>query len=113
MRRHSSAVFALIVATLGLWAVDITGQGKPSYAPPRTPWGDPDLQGTYTNKYEQSTPLERPDEFAGRRVEEDVTGAELAAVLAKRNRQVLDRAAAVGPLQFRDPLDVTKGSRRG
>jgi len=110
VRRHSSAVFALIVATLGLWAVDITGQGKPSYAPPRTPWGDPDLQGTYTNKYEQSTPLERPREFAGRRVE-DVSGAELADVLAKRNKQVVDRAAGVGPLQFRDPLEVTKGSR--
>ena len=24
------------------------------------PWGDPDLQGNYTNKYEQSTPFERP-----------------------------------------------------
>ena len=23
-----------------------------TYAPPRTPWGDPDLQGVYTNKYE-------------------------------------------------------------
>jgi len=110
VRRHSSAVFALIFATLGLWAVDITGQGKPSYAPPRTPWGDPDLQGTYTNKYEQSTPLERPGQFAGRRVE-DVSGAELADVLAKRNKQVVDRAAGVGPLQFRDPLEVTKGSR--
>ena len=22
------------------------------YAPPRTPWGDPDIQGNYTNKYE-------------------------------------------------------------
>ena len=100
MRLHSSAVFVLIVATLGLWAVAITGQSKPSYAPPRTPWGDPDLQGTYTNKYEQSTPLERPGEFAGRRVE-DVSGAELADVLAKRNKQVVDRAAGVGPLQFR------------
>jgi len=110
VRLHSSAVFALIVATLGLWAVDITGQGKPSYAPPRTPWGDPDLQGTYTNKYEQSTPLERPDQFAGRRLE-DVSGAELTDVLAKRNKQVVDRAAGVGPLQFRDPLEVTKGSR--
>jgi hypothetical protein len=110
VRLHSSAVFVLIVAALGLWAVVITGQSKPSYAPPRTPWGDPDLQGTYTNKYEQSTPLERPREFAGRRVE-DVSGAELADVLAKRNKQVVDRAAGVGPLQFRDPLEVTKGSR--
>jgi hypothetical protein len=81
-----------------------------SYSPPRTPWGDPDLQGTYTNKYEQSTPLERPAQFAGRRVE-DVAGAELADVLAKRNTQVITRAAGVGSFEFRDPLDVTKGSR--
>jgi hypothetical protein len=80
------------------------------YRPPRTPWGDPDLQGNYTNKYEQSTPLERPDEFAGRRIE-DVSSAELAAVLAKREQQVLSRGEGVGPLQFRDPLDVTRGSR--
>ena len=80
------------------------------YVPPRTPWGDPDLQGNYTNKYEQSTPLERPDEFVGRRIE-DVTGAELAGVLEQRQRQVLERPAGVGPYQFRDALDVTKASR--
>lgn len=77
---------------------------------PRTPWGDPDLQGSYTNKYEQSTPLERPEEFVGRRVE-DVTGEELARVLAARQEQVLTRPAGVGPFQFRDSLDVTNGSR--
>jgi hypothetical protein len=79
------------------------------YRAPRTPWGDPDLHGNYTNKYEQSTPLERPDEFAGRR-RDDIAGAELARVLAARNRAVLARPEAVGPLQFRDTLDVTKGS---
>ena len=76
----------------------------------RTPWGDPDLQGNYTNKYEQSTPLERPDDFVGRRIE-DVAGAELAEVLRKRQQQVLERPAGVGPFQFRDGLDVTRGSR--
>jgi hypothetical protein len=80
------------------------------YRAPRTPWGDPDLQGNYTNKYEYSAPLERPAEFAGRRIE-DVTAAELAAVLEQRERQVLARPEAVGPLQFRDAVDVTKGSR--
>jgi hypothetical protein len=99
-----------VLVTL-LWSAGLAGEQAPrSYSPPRTPWGDPDLQGTYTNKYEQSTPLERPAQFTGRRVE-DVTGAELAAVLEKRNTQVIERAAGVGPLQFRDPLDVTKGSR--
>jgi hypothetical protein len=35
----------------------------PSAAAPRTPWGDPDLQGTYTNTYENGTPFERSDQF--------------------------------------------------
>lgn len=80
------------------------------YVPPRTPWGDPDLQGTYTNKYEQQTPFERPAEFAGRRLQ-DVSGAELDALLAKRNEQALGRAAGVGPPEFRDRLEVTRASR--
>ena len=99
----------VLVALAPLVLVSVLSSATP-YAPPRTPWGDPDLQGTYTNKYEQSTPLERPEQFAGRRAD-DVRGAELADVLAKRNTQVIERAAGVGPLQFRDPLEVTKGSR--
>jgi hypothetical protein len=105
---------AIVVASAGAGA----GQEPPTrpktpaarFIPPRTPWGDPDLQGNYTNKYEANTPLERPDEFAGRRLQ-DVAGAELAELLEKRQQGVIDRPAAVGPLQFRDPLDVTKGSR--
>jgi hypothetical protein len=109
------AVFAIAVSTLSFASL-IAQEARPStkhaksYTPPRTPWGDPDLQGNYTNKYEQSTPLERPDEFVGRRVE-DVTGDELARVLAKRQQDVLSRPAGVGPSQFRDTLDVIKGSR--
>ena len=80
------------------------------YVPPRTPWGDPDLQGTYTNKHELNTPFERPAEFEGRRVE-DVTGAELAAVLEQRQQLIASRQVGVGPPQFRDPVDATKSSR--
>ncbi len=61
----------------------------------------------FTNKYEQSTPFERPQEFEGRKIE-DVIGAGLAGILAKRDWQVIDCAAGGGPLPFRDPLDVTK-----
>jgi hypothetical protein len=47
-----------------------------TYKSPRTAWGDPDLQGNYTNLYEAGTPLERPDEFAGRKLS-DITPEEL------------------------------------
>jgi hypothetical protein len=35
-----------------------------SYQPPKTPWGDPDLQGTYD--YQSLLPLQRPAQFAGK-----------------------------------------------
>ena len=53
--------------------------GSSTYTAPRTPWGDPDLQGNYTNLWEAGTPFERPDQFAGRRLE-DIKGEELAAI---------------------------------
>ena len=48
----------------------------------KTPWGDPDLQGTWTNQ--TLTPLERPAEFAGKPV---LTEAEAAAYEAKLRQQ--------------------------
>lgn len=88
-------------------------------AVPRTPWGDPDLQGTYTNKYEQSTPLERPKGFEGRRVE-DIKGEELTRVLQERQRISDERAPFLagdptgeirGNQAFSDRGEITKGSR--
>lgn len=32
------------------------------FVPPRTPWGDPDIQGVFTTKDEANTPFERPEE---------------------------------------------------
>ncbi len=76
------------MAAVVLFAVPIAGQDagrKPAvkWKAPHTPWGDPDLQGTFTNKYEQGTPMERPAQFAGRRVQ-DINGEELPGVLKKR-----------------------------
>jgi hypothetical protein len=90
-----------------------------SAAVSRTPWGDPDLQGSYTNKYEQGTPFERPDEFEGRRIE-DIPAAELADILKERQDLVLLRTALAGgdpagnlggPLHWQDQFDIQKGSR--
>ncbi|HUF69190.1 MAG TPA: hypothetical protein VMM79_11170 [Longimicrobiales bacterium] len=50
--------------------------------PPPTPWGDPDLQGTWD--FTTITPLERPAQFAGR---EFLTDAEAATIEQEINRR--------------------------
>jgi hypothetical protein len=67
------------------------------YTAPRTPWGDPDLQGNFTNVYESGTPLERPDEFAGRTLEE-VRGEELATIKRQIQQRTVER--------FQTPFDA-------
>ena len=41
-----------------------TAPAAKSWTPPRTPWGEPDLQGTYSNR--TITPFERPASVEGR-----------------------------------------------
>lgn len=60
-----------------------------TWTPPRTPWGDPDIQGSFSNGDEYTTPLERPDRFAGRRLE-DITGQELADIRRAQLEAVID-----------------------
>ena len=72
--------FVLVCVTTVLAPVAAGGQE----AVTRTPWGHPDLQGTYTNK--TITPLQRPAELADR--------AELTAEeVANLEREVIDRNA--------------------
>ncbi len=80
---------------------------------PRTPWGDPDLQGNYTNTFEQGTPFERPEQFAGRKLEE-VTGAELAKIRQDIQRRTI--SAFEGPIHapdhwWQDNLFLERGSQ--
>jgi hypothetical protein len=66
-----------------------------SYAVPRTPWGDPDLQGSYTNSDEAGTPMARPAEFAGRKPE-DVTPAEMERLAKERAARIEKTAEIIG-----------------
>src|SRR5712691_9361214 len=83
------------------------------FTAPKTPWGDPDLQGWFTNLSEDGTPLERPDQFAGRKLE-DIKGEELAKI--KRDVQKRTVENFQGPLHapehwWQDDLNLVKGSQ--
>ena len=98
----------------------LPGSAAPAgWVVPRTSWGDPDLTGDYSNKYEQGTPFERPPEFEGRSIY-DVQGEELAALIEERGMQVILNAPFSGdPLggnfggapAFYDQYEAGKGSR--
>jgi hypothetical protein len=117
-----ASCFILSLAFLGA-SVSIAGQApvpkaptaraaKP-FTPPRTPWGDPDISGNVTNVFEASTPFERPDNFAGRRLEE-IQGDELAQFRTELQKRTL--ANFEGPLHGPDHwwqsiYDLRKGGQ--
>jgi hypothetical protein len=61
------------------------------YTPPRTPWGEPDLQGTFSNR--TITPFERPANVSGR---EFFTPEEVAALEKRAQEQSGDEGRNKG-----------------
>jgi len=121
-------VCAAVAAVAILGVVPLLAQAPGPASPPpvgevgdawtarRTAWGDPDLQGNFTNKSEQSTPFERPAEFEGRRIE-DFEAAELAEIARARQERVIFNARPPGdsgvhsPVHWSDRFEVDKASR--
>ena len=68
LRASVVPVLAFLVPVLA--AASAAGQSAP-----RTPWGDPDLQGVWSSS--GATPMERPDEYQGRAT---LTDEEVAAI---------------------------------
>ena len=96
------AVGALLVLAPALAAAQSAGGGSDTG---RTAWGDPDLQGFWTNK--TTTPMERPGEYAGRASLSDEERAELDA-LAESYR---DRAPPPGSTGAYNSFWVERGQR--
>ncbi|HEY7186695.1 MAG TPA: hypothetical protein VH436_09110 [Vicinamibacterales bacterium] len=86
-RMMTSGVFAMAMA---LAVVSLTAQTTPAqsksepYTPPRTPWGDPDLQGIWPSTDMVGVPFERPDQFGTRLF---LTEAEFKAREAQAEKQ--------------------------
>jgi hypothetical protein len=96
-------IAAAAATAIALSAVAVVaGQSSSAeWTPPRTSWGDPLIEGVYTNSDESLTPFERPDEFEGRRLE-DFTADELEELrIARSERRIeADRNRA----DLRSPL---------
>jgi hypothetical protein len=89
--------FVCCVGVILTVSVVAAAQSSKPYRAPRTSWGDPDFQGNYTNLYEAGTPLERPEQFAGKTLS-DVTPAELRAFKKKIQDDTIQR--------FETPFDA-------
>jgi hypothetical protein len=75
---------ATVMLTALLGSLLVAQSARPSAAP-RTPWGDPDLQGTWSAEAELSVPFERPREYGERQF---LTDSEFAERLAQTQRQL-------------------------
>ena len=84
--RVSSLRWITLAALLLLLPADgIAQSDEDTTAVPRTPWGQPDLQGIWD--FRTLTPMERPPELGGREFFTDEEAAEFEARLLQRWRQ--------------------------
>src|SRR5262245_53672639 len=64
---HATVAVMMALAAVSLTAQAPSEQGsRPAYNPPRTPWGDPDLQGLWPGTDMVGVPFERPNQFGTR-----------------------------------------------
>ena len=85
-------VFVALVWGFGPWrrSAGTGGSEASGSASPRTPWGDPDLQGVW--RFEAAISLERPRQFEGREL---LTDAEVAARERTEQEQATNRLAGL------------------
>ncbi len=83
--------------------VEAQGPRRPSTAPaaaPRTPWGDPDLQGVWSSDPEAGVPFERPVELGEKA---SLSTEELEQEIDEREAQRADRAPTLGGITGAGP----------
>src|SRR5205823_5762979 len=86
------AVIMAATVLLGLAPVPVAGQAPTAAAKagpaPKTAWGEPDLQGIWTDEYQ--TPLQRPTRYANKEffteAEREALDAQRAALLRREVR---------------------------
>jgi hypothetical protein len=81
-----------------------------TYNPPRTPWGHPDIQGTYTTTDENGVPLERPDTLPATEGLSEEEFQKIVRERVERARAVAGRIGGAetgaGPTHWYEHLDA-------
>src|ERR1700730_1326914 len=96
--RHRLTIVAAVFAAFSLSTV---GQTSPkAYTPPKTPWGDPDLQGNWPAQF--NIPRERPANVK-ENVLSDEDVAQRQAQTAKQFRARQDAPANTGRVGIAPP----------
>ena len=94
---------ALAIATAALSVLQAQAPAK--YTPPKTPWGDPDISGTWSSDDLRSVPLQRPGQFGTRAELSDEEFAKRRADNGETRTRELNRVGAfrndVGTRTFR------------
>ena len=99
LRILTSAAALVFAIALGWPATTLRGQSTAGYVAPRTPWGDPDIQGLFTTDDELGVPFER-DKAMGLR--ETLTDDEYKGRVAQAARQAAaDAEEFVAPASAR------------
>jgi hypothetical protein len=97
MRGRYLAALVMLIAFVSL-PITAIGQARPPqpratrWEPPRTPWGQPDLQGVWNNV--TATPLQRPNEFKDKAFLTNEEAAEFAQRAARREAESEARPTA-------------------
>ena len=88
MARVRAASLVSLVLALFLFSITASAQ---SYSAPKTPWGDPDLQGIWSGDSAFGIPMQRPESFGTRA---ELNDKEYAEKVAREG--LLDAATAFG-----------------
>jgi hypothetical protein len=96
---HSLIILSTVIALTSFGPVPAHVEAQPAKASnlPRTPWGDPDLQGTWN--FANLTPLERPSGLAGK---ETLTAQETAE-FEKQALKERNATLSTGDREWWDP----------
>jgi hypothetical protein len=92
MRNNLLVSVVWLVAAVGCGGGGNTPNNAGGWAPPRTPWGEPDIQGQWNNQ--TSTPLQRPT--SGPLAGKDTISEEEAETFEQAERRSFDEAPRAG-----------------